>query len=86
MKVYILYSSRTDRDVFVEGVFCSLSALLTWLDVKVCKVHELGTHSQLEDQSAGWFDIPSKEGVYYSYEAFVVIGEHPHKTNTISFD
>lgn len=85
MKVYILYSSRTDRDAFVEGVFCSLSALLTWLDVKVCKVHELGTHNQLEDQSAGWFDTPSKDGVYYSYEAFDVIGEHSHKTNTIYF-
>jgi hypothetical protein len=72
--------------VFVEGVFCSLSALLTWLDVKVCRVHGLGTHNQLEDQSAGWFDIPSKDGVYYSYEAFDVIGEHSHKTNTIYFN
>ena len=85
MKVYILYSSRTDRDVVVEGVFCSLSALITWLAIKVCKVPELGTHNQLEDQSAGWFDLPSKEGVYYSYEAFDVIGEHSHKTNTIVF-
>jgi hypothetical protein len=72
--------------VFVEGVFCSLSALLTWLDVKVCRVYRLGTHNQLEDQSVGWFDIPSKDGVYYSYEAFDVIGEHSHKTNTISFN
>ena len=86
MKVYILYSSRTDRDVFVEGVFSSYSALVTWLDVKVCKVHELGKHNQLEDQSAGWFDIPSKEGIYYSYESFDVIGEHSHKTNTIYFN
>ena len=86
MKVYILYSSRTDRDVFVEGVFSSYSALVTWLDVKVCRVHGLGTHNQLEDQSAGWFDIPSKEDVYYSYEAFDVIGEHSHKTNTIYFN
>ena len=85
MKVYILYSSRTDRDVFVEAVFSSYSALVTWLDVKVCKVQELGTHSQLEDKSAGWFDTPSKEGVYYSYEAFDVVGEHSHKTNTINF-
>lgn len=85
MKVYILYSSRTDRDMFVEAVFCSLSALLTWLDFKVCRVCELGTHKQLEDQSAGWFDIPSKDGLYYSYEAFDVIGEHSHKTNTIYF-
>jgi len=85
MKVYILYSSRTDRDVFVEAVFSSYSALVTWLDVKVCNVQELGTHSQLEGQSAGWFDTPSKEGVYYSYEAFDVIGEHSHKTNTIVF-
>ena len=85
MKVYILYSSRTDRDVFVEGVFSSYSALVTWLDVKVCNVQELGTHNQLEDQSAGWFDTPSKDGVYYSYEAFDVIGEHSHKTNTIVF-
>ena len=86
MKVYILYSSRTDRDVFVEAVFSSYSALVTWLDVRVCKVQELGTHSQLEDQSAGWFDTSSKDGVYYSYEAFDVIGEHSHKTNTINFD
>ena len=86
MKVYILYSSKTDRDMFIEGVFSSYSALVTWLDVKVCKVQELGTHSQLEDQSAGWFDTPSKEGAYYSYEAFVVVGEHSHKTNTIQFN
>ena len=86
MKVYILYSSRTDRDILVEGVFSSYSALVTWLDVKVCNVQELRTHSQLEDQSAGWFDTPSKCGVYYSYEAFDVIGEHSHKTNTINFD
>jgi len=85
MKVYTLYSSKTDRDVFVEAVFSSYSALVTWLDVKVCNVQELGTHRQLEDQSAGWFDTPSKEGVYYSYEAFDVIGEHSHKTNTIVF-
>ena len=85
MKVYILYSSRTDRDIFVEGVFSSYSALVTWLDVKVCNVQELGTHSQLEDQSAGWFDTPSKWGVYYSYESFDVIGEHSNKTNTIVF-
>ena len=85
MKVYILYSSRTDRDMFVEGVFSSYSALVTWLDVTVCKVQELGTHRQLEDKSAGWFDTPSKEGVCYSYEAFEVIGEHSHKTNTIVF-
>jgi len=86
MKVYTLYSSKTDRDVFVEAVFSSYSALVTWLDVKVCNVQELGTHSQLEGQSAGWFDTPSKEGVYYSYEAFDVIGEHSHKTNTIQFN
>ena len=85
MKVYILYSSRTGGDMFVEGVFSSYSALVTWLDVKVCNVQELGTHSQLEGQSAGWFDTPSKDGVYYSYEAFDVIGEHSHKTNTIVF-
>jgi len=86
MKVYTLYSSKTDRDVFVEAVFSSYSALVTWLDVKVCNVQELGTHSQLEDQSAGWFDTPSKDGVYYSYEAHDVIGEHSHKTNTINFN
>lgn len=86
MKVYILYSSRTDRDVFVEGVFSSYSALVTWLEVKACCVHELGTHNQLEDQSAGWFDEPSKDGIYYSYEAFDIVGEHSHKTNTINFD
>lgn len=86
MKVYIPYSSRTGTDAFVEGVFSSYSALVTWLDVKVCNVQELGTHSQLEDQSAGWFDTPSKDGAYYSYEAFDVIGEHSHKTNTINFD
>ena len=85
MKVYILYSSRTDGDAFVEGVFSSYSALVTWLDVKVCKVQELGTHRQLEDKSAGWFDTSNKKGVYYSYEAFDVIGEHSHKTNTINF-
>ena len=85
-KVYILYSSRTDGDAFVEGVFSSYSALVTWLEVRVCKVQELGTRSQLEDQSAGWFDTPSKEGVYYSYEAFDVVGEHSHKTNTINFN
>ena len=82
MKVYILYSSRTGMDVFVEGVFSSYSALVTWLDIKL---FELGTHRQLEDKSAGWFDTPSKDGVYYSYEAFDVIGEHSHKTNTIQF-
>jgi len=84
-KVYVLYSSRTDRDMLVEGAFSSYSALVTWLEVKVCNVQELGTHSQLEDKSAGWFDTPSKDGVYYSYEAFDVIGEHSHKTNTINF-
>lgn len=86
MKVYILYSSRTDRDDFVEGVFSSYSALVTWLEVKVCRLGELGIHKQLEDKSAGWFDTPSKEGVYYSYEAFDVIGEHSHKINTIIFE
>jgi hypothetical protein len=86
MKVYILYSARTDRDVFVEGVFSSYSALITWLDVKVCKVHELGKHIQLTAASAEWFDEQSKDGVYYSYEAFDVIGGHSHKTNTINFD
>lgn len=86
MKVYILYSSRTGKDASVEGAFSSYSALVTWLDVKVCKVQELGTHSQLEDQSAGWFDTPSKDGAYYSYEAFDVIGEHSHKTNMIQFN
>ena len=86
MKVYVLYSSRTGMDVFVEGVFSSYSALVTWLEVRVCKVQELGTHSQLEDQSAGWFDTPSKDGAYYSYEAFDVVGEHSHKTNTINFN
>ena len=85
MKVYILYSSRTDRDVVVEGVFSSYSALVTWIETKVCKVLELGTHNQLEDQSAGWFDTPSKDDIYYSYEAFDLIGEHSHKTNTINF-
>lgn len=85
MKVYILYSSRTGTDASVEGAFSSYSALVTWLEVKVCKVQELGTHSQLEDQSAGWFDTPSKDGAYYSYEAFDIIGEHSHKTNTIIF-
>ena len=86
MKVYILYSSRIDGDMFVECAFSSYSALVTWLEVKVCRIYELGTHNQLEDQSSGWFDTPSKEGVYYSYEAFDVIGEHSHKTNTINFD
>ena len=86
MKVYILHSSRTDSVMFVEAVFSSYSALVTWLEVRVCKVQELGTHSQLEDQSAGWFDTPSKDGAYYSYEAFDVIGEHSHKTNTIQFN
>lgn len=85
MKVYTIYSSRTDGDMFIEDVFSSYSALVTWLDVKVCNVQELGTHSQLEGQSAGWFDTPSKDGAYYSYEAFDVIGEHSHKTNTIQF-
>ena len=79
MKVYILYSSRTDGDMFIEGVFLSYSALVTWLEVRVCKVQELGTHSQLEDQSAGWFDTPSKDGVYYSYEAFDVNALHSHQ-------
>lgn len=82
MKVYILYSSRTDEDAFVEGVFASLSALLIWLELK-------GFHSvfptQLEDESAGWFGTPSNEGLYYSYEAFDVIGEVSHKTNKIEF-
>lgn len=86
MKVYTLYSSRTGTDASVEGVFSSYSALVTWLEVRVCKVQELGTHSQLEDQSAGWFGTPSKEGIYYSYEAFDEIGEHSHKTNTIQFN
>ena len=85
MKVYILYSSRADRDVFVEGVFSSYSALVTWVDVKVCSLHELGKHIQLKDASAGWFDKPSRDGVYYSYESFDLIGEHSHKTNTINF-
>ena len=71
--------------MFTEGAFSSYSALVTWLDVKVCKVQELGTHRQLEDKSAGWFDTPSKWGVYYSYEAFDVIGEHSHKTDTKTF-
>ena len=64
MKVYTIYSSRTDGDMFIEAVFSSYSALVTWLGVKVCNVQELGTHSQLEGQSAGWFDTPSKDGVY----------------------
>ena len=68
--------------MFIEGVFSSYSALLTWLDIKL---FELGTHRQLEDKSAWWFDTPSKDGVYYSYEAFDVFGEHSHKTNTINF-
>lgn len=82
MKVYILYSSRTDEDIFVEGVFASLSALLIWLELKGFNCDK---HNQLEDNSCEWFDTPSEEGVYYSYKAFDVIGEHSHKTNTISF-
>lgn len=82
MKVYILYSSRTDEDIFVEGVFASLSALLIWLELKGFNCDK---HPQLEDNSCGWFDTPSEEGVYYSYEALPLIGEVSHKTNKIEF-
>ena len=88
-KVYILYKEdifSNEENVNVVAVFSSYSALVTWLDVKVCKVQKLGTHRQLEVKSAGWFGTPSKESVCYSYEAFDVFGEHSHKTNTINFN
>jgi len=46
---------------------------------------EIFPKKSLESDALFWFDKLSKEGVYYSYEAFDVIGEHSHKTNTIVF-
>ena len=81
MKVYILHAHSTESYSLVMSVFSSYSAMLVWLD----KIHNY----ESEIDSAGYFKEQliideMKFSIYY--KTFDVIGEHSHKTNTISFD
>ena len=80
MKVYVLYAHSTESYHYVMSVFSSYSAMLVWLD----QIHNYKS----EIDSAGYFKEQliideMKFSIYY--KAFDVIGEHSHKTNTISF-
>ena len=80
-KVYVLYAYNTESYPYVMSVFSSYSAMLVWLD----QIHNY----KAEVNSAGYFKEQliideMKFSIYY--RAFDVIGEHSHKTNTISFD
>ena len=81
MKVYVLYAHNTESYPLVMSVFSSYSAMLVWLDQ---------THNyKAEVDSSGYFkeQLNIDEMKFsISYKAFDVIGEHSHKTNTISFD
>ena len=81
MKVYVLYTHNTESYPLVMSVFSSYSAMVLWLD----QIHNY----KAEVDSAGYFKeqlIIDEMKFSISYKAFDVIGEHSHKTNTISFD
>ena len=80
MKVYVLFAHSTKSYPLVMSVFSSYSAMLVWLD----QIHNY----KAEIDSAGYFNeqLTIDEMKFsISYKAFDVIGEHSHKTNTISF-
>ena len=80
MKVYVLYAHSTESYDYVMSVFSCYSAMLVWLD----KIHNYKS----DVDSAGYFKeqlIIDEMKFSISYKAFDVIGEHSHKTNTISF-
>ena len=81
MKVYILYAHSTESYPLVISVFSSYSDMLLWLD----QIHNYKS----EIDSAGYFKeqlVIDEMKFSISYKTFDVIGEHSHKTNTISFD
>ena len=80
MKVYVLNFYDMDDRITTVGVFSSYSAMLT------CLNKTYGYTSVLWCE--GWFKewlIIEGQKCEVGYEAFDVIGEHSHKTNTINF-
>ena len=88
MRVYILKADDTEHQ-YVEGVFASFSAMLTWLKVTYNYISETGHRS---DAESGWFIDKSKlDGlgrIDYKlfYTTYDVIGEHSVTTDKIEFN
>ena len=80
MKVYILYAHSTESYPLVMGVFSSYSAMLIWLD----QIHNHKSEIDITGCFKEQLIIDEMKFSIY-YKAFDVIGEHSHKTNTISF-